>query len=60
MTDGYSIMLFGTQVNIVDDPLNNVDSGTFDRIRFDPLCDCGEPLYNYMNTCYECAVVSSD
>jgi len=55
---GYSLELFGVQVNIVDDPLNNFDAGTYERIRFDPLCDCGEPVS--MDTCYECQVVSSD
>lgn len=75
----------GIRVSIVDDPLNNVDAGTYERIRFDPIpmtvvtyypfCDCGEPVleekvlmckeltlygYGYMETCYECAVVSSD
>jgi len=76
----------GIRVSIVDDPLNNVDAGTYERIRFDPIpvvhiayypfCDCGEPVlerqenmaepplvimgYEYMETCYECQVVSSD
>lgn len=52
MTEGYSIKLFGTQVNIVDDPLNNVDAGTWERIRFDP--------WGQEDLCYEDMVVSSD
>ena len=75
----------GIRLSIVDDPLNNVDAGTFRRIRFDPspvfsvvyypFCDCGRsalmridkkegplcfPGSEYMETCYECGVVSSD
>lgn len=75
----------GIRLSIVDDPRNNIDDGTYERIRFDPspafsvahypCCDCGEPVLirieipiqplffptsEYMETCYECGVVSSD